>query len=213
MALAGRRDAPEPPDFGILKRLARDQLVYLLEQVRGLPGAGILHGGGRRESVGSVSALELGVGSRGRPGRGPARSSRWVPAHALLLAAPREEGPVHRGRPDEPPGPHRQRVHPEGTAGSGRAAPAALPAATARAEPAPCPRSSTTWTSCTRWRPGRPPAPATSECPGAEAARSRACLSQLRTCLRGTCWCPSRALERRVRGRQGRVRGAPLSRL
>ncbi|NXO41072.1 VP33B protein, partial [Locustella ochotensis] len=29
------RDAPEPPDFGILKRLARDQLVYLLEQLPG----------------------------------------------------------------------------------------------------------------------------------------------------------------------------------
>ncbi|NXI75355.1 VP33B protein, partial [Rhipidura dahli] len=35
MALAGRRDAPEAPDFGILKRLARDQLVYLLEQLPG----------------------------------------------------------------------------------------------------------------------------------------------------------------------------------
>ncbi|NXR54809.1 VP33B protein, partial [Hippolais icterina] len=35
MALSGRRDAPEPPDFGILKRLARDQLVYLLEQLPG----------------------------------------------------------------------------------------------------------------------------------------------------------------------------------
>ncbi|XP_015494276.1 vacuolar protein sorting-associated protein 33B isoform X1 [Parus major] len=35
MALAGRRDAPELPDFGILKRLARDQLVYLLEQLPG----------------------------------------------------------------------------------------------------------------------------------------------------------------------------------
>ncbi|KAL9837527.1 LOW QUALITY PROTEIN: vacuolar protein sorting-associated protein 33B-like [Geothlypis trichas] len=35
MALAGRRDVPEPPDFGILKRLARDQLVYLLEQLPG----------------------------------------------------------------------------------------------------------------------------------------------------------------------------------
>ncbi|XP_062357498.1 vacuolar protein sorting-associated protein 33B isoform X6 [Cinclus cinclus] len=35
MALAGRHDAPEPPDFGILKRLARDQLVYLLEQLPG----------------------------------------------------------------------------------------------------------------------------------------------------------------------------------
>ncbi|NXY17399.1 VP33B protein, partial [Atrichornis clamosus] len=35
MAFAGRRDVPEPPDFGILKRLARDQLVYLLEQLPG----------------------------------------------------------------------------------------------------------------------------------------------------------------------------------
>ncbi|NXK40774.1 VP33B protein, partial [Piprites chloris] len=35
MASAGRRDVPEPPDFGILKRLARDQLVYLLEQLPG----------------------------------------------------------------------------------------------------------------------------------------------------------------------------------
>ncbi|NWS71166.1 VP33B protein, partial [Crotophaga sulcirostris] len=34
-ATAARRDAPEPPDFGILKRLARDQLVYLLEQLPG----------------------------------------------------------------------------------------------------------------------------------------------------------------------------------
>ncbi|XP_062439382.1 vacuolar protein sorting-associated protein 33B isoform X1 [Rhea pennata] len=35
MAFAGRRDAPEPPDFAILKRLARDQLIYLLEQLPG----------------------------------------------------------------------------------------------------------------------------------------------------------------------------------
>ncbi|XP_068266018.1 vacuolar protein sorting-associated protein 33B isoform X2 [Nyctibius grandis] len=35
MAFAGRRDAPEAPDFGILKRLARDQLIYLLEQLPG----------------------------------------------------------------------------------------------------------------------------------------------------------------------------------
>ncbi|XP_030353715.1 vacuolar protein sorting-associated protein 33B isoform X4 [Strigops habroptila] len=35
MAAAGRRDAPEAPDFGILKRLARDQLIYLLEQLPG----------------------------------------------------------------------------------------------------------------------------------------------------------------------------------
>uniref|UniRef100_A0A8V5HC14 VP33B protein n=1 Tax=Melopsittacus undulatus TaxID=13146 RepID=A0A8V5HC14_MELUD len=32
MAAGGRRDAPEAPDFGLLKRLARDQLIYLLEQ-------------------------------------------------------------------------------------------------------------------------------------------------------------------------------------
>uniref|UniRef100_A0A8D0E8S8 VPS33B late endosome and lysosome associated n=1 Tax=Salvator merianae TaxID=96440 RepID=A0A8D0E8S8_SALMN len=32
MASAGLRDAPQLPDFGLLKRLARDQLVYLLEQ-------------------------------------------------------------------------------------------------------------------------------------------------------------------------------------
>ncbi|KAL8197329.1 UNVERIFIED_CONTAM: Vacuolar protein sorting-associated protein 33B [Gekko kuhli] len=30
-----QRDAPELPDFGLLKRLARDQLVYLLEQLPG----------------------------------------------------------------------------------------------------------------------------------------------------------------------------------
>ncbi|KAM6409822.1 vacuolar protein sorting-associated protein 33B isoform 2-T2 [Rhynochetos jubatus] len=35
MAFAGRRDVPEPPDFGILKRLARDQLIHLLEQLPG----------------------------------------------------------------------------------------------------------------------------------------------------------------------------------
>lgn len=35
MASTARRDAPEPPDFGILKRLARDQLIYLLEQLPG----------------------------------------------------------------------------------------------------------------------------------------------------------------------------------
>uniref|UniRef100_A0A8B9JNH0 VPS33B late endosome and lysosome associated n=1 Tax=Astyanax mexicanus TaxID=7994 RepID=A0A8B9JNH0_ASTMX len=33
MAQSGRRDAPELPDFSLLKRLARDQLIYLLEQV------------------------------------------------------------------------------------------------------------------------------------------------------------------------------------
>ncbi|KAM9181709.1 vacuolar protein sorting-associated protein 33B isoform 1-T1 [Mergus octosetaceus] len=35
MASAARHDVPEPPDFGILKRLARDQLIYLLEQLPG----------------------------------------------------------------------------------------------------------------------------------------------------------------------------------
>ncbi|XP_061451697.1 vacuolar protein sorting-associated protein 33B [Rhineura floridana] len=35
MASPGHRDAPELPDFGLLKRLARDQLVYLLEQLPG----------------------------------------------------------------------------------------------------------------------------------------------------------------------------------
>ncbi|XP_072201306.1 vacuolar protein sorting-associated protein 33B isoform X2 [Excalfactoria chinensis] len=34
-ASTARRDAPEPPDFGVLKRLARDQLIYLLEQLPG----------------------------------------------------------------------------------------------------------------------------------------------------------------------------------
>ncbi|KAB0351415.1 hypothetical protein FD754_016272, partial [Muntiacus muntjak] len=33
MALPHRPDAPELPDFSMLKRLARDQLIYLLEQV------------------------------------------------------------------------------------------------------------------------------------------------------------------------------------
>ncbi|XP_057575940.1 vacuolar protein sorting-associated protein 33B-like [Hippopotamus amphibius kiboko] len=32
MALRHRPDAPELPDFSMLKRLARDQLLYLLEQ-------------------------------------------------------------------------------------------------------------------------------------------------------------------------------------
>ncbi|XP_066491175.1 vacuolar protein sorting-associated protein 33B isoform X2 [Tiliqua scincoides] len=35
MASHGHRDAPGLPDFGLLKRLARDQLVYLLEQLPG----------------------------------------------------------------------------------------------------------------------------------------------------------------------------------
>lgn len=33
MAFPHRLDAPELPDFSMLKRLARDQLIYLLEQV------------------------------------------------------------------------------------------------------------------------------------------------------------------------------------
>lgn len=33
MAHTGRKDAPELPDFALLKRLAKDQLIYLLEQV------------------------------------------------------------------------------------------------------------------------------------------------------------------------------------
>lgn len=33
MAFPHRPDAPELPDFSLLKRLARDQLIYLLEQV------------------------------------------------------------------------------------------------------------------------------------------------------------------------------------
>lgn len=35
MAQTERRDAPELPDFSLLKRLARDQLIFLLEQVSG----------------------------------------------------------------------------------------------------------------------------------------------------------------------------------
>lgn len=35
MAHSARRDSPELPDFSILKRLARDQLIYLLEQLPG----------------------------------------------------------------------------------------------------------------------------------------------------------------------------------
>ncbi|XP_061671713.1 vacuolar protein sorting-associated protein 33B isoform X5 [Syngnathoides biaculeatus] len=35
MACGGRKDSPELPDFSLLKRLARDQLVYLLEQLPG----------------------------------------------------------------------------------------------------------------------------------------------------------------------------------
>ncbi|XP_056134403.1 vacuolar protein sorting-associated protein 33B isoform X2 [Lampris incognitus] len=35
MAYSVRRDSPELPDFSLLKRLARDQLIYLLEQLPG----------------------------------------------------------------------------------------------------------------------------------------------------------------------------------
>ncbi|XP_037650290.1 vacuolar protein sorting-associated protein 33B [Sebastes umbrosus] len=35
MAHSARRDCPELPDFSLLKRLARDQLIYLLEQLPG----------------------------------------------------------------------------------------------------------------------------------------------------------------------------------
>ncbi|XP_019723134.1 vacuolar protein sorting-associated protein 33B [Hippocampus comes] len=35
MASSARKDSPELPDFSLLKRLARDQLVYLLEQLPG----------------------------------------------------------------------------------------------------------------------------------------------------------------------------------
>ncbi|KAM9493853.1 vacuolar protein sorting-associated protein 33B [Clarias gariepinus] len=35
MAHTGRKDAPELPDFALLKRLAKDQLIYLLEQLPG----------------------------------------------------------------------------------------------------------------------------------------------------------------------------------
>uniref|UniRef100_A0A673AWJ7 Uncharacterized protein n=1 Tax=Sphaeramia orbicularis TaxID=375764 RepID=A0A673AWJ7_9TELE len=35
MAHSGRKDSPELPDFSLLKRLARDQLIYLLEQLPG----------------------------------------------------------------------------------------------------------------------------------------------------------------------------------
>lgn len=38
MAFAHRLDAPELPDFSMLKRLARDQLIYLLEQVSACHG-------------------------------------------------------------------------------------------------------------------------------------------------------------------------------
>ncbi|KAI5088633.1 vacuolar protein sorting-associated protein 33B [Silurus meridionalis] len=35
MAHTGRKDAPQPPDFALLKRLAKDQLIFLLEQLPG----------------------------------------------------------------------------------------------------------------------------------------------------------------------------------
>lgn len=39
MAHSARRDSPELPDFSLLKRLARDQLIYLLEQVWAAPAS------------------------------------------------------------------------------------------------------------------------------------------------------------------------------
>lgn len=96
------------------------------------------------------------------------RGSRWgAGPMSRLPSAPREEGPVHRGRPDEPPGPHRQRLHPEGTAGA-RGGGCPLPALLTHAPASPC--SSTRWTSSTRWRAGRPSAPVTSESHGTGAA-------------------------------------------
>lgn len=69
MASTARRDAPEPPDFGILKRLARDQLIYLLEQVRA--GGGRWRGPGK----GSGPGGRRGDGARGAgfPGAAPRR--------------------------------------------------------------------------------------------------------------------------------------------
>ena len=63
MASTARRDAPEPPDFGILKRLARDQLIYLLEQVR---AGGRRWRGGERGAAPGVGA-GMGPGLRGFP--------------------------------------------------------------------------------------------------------------------------------------------------
>lgn len=134
------------------------------------PGAGA----GAGEAAGSGSAPGgkrwwWGVWpARHRQGRGlgpGAAGGAPAPRPACPLA-PREEGPVHRGRPDEPSGPHRQRLHPEGTAGAG-AGGCPLPALPAHAPASLC--SSTRWTSCTRWRAGRPSAPATSESPAAVA--------------------------------------------
>lgn len=41
MAFPHRPDAPELPDFSMLKRLARDQLIYLLEQVSARRAGGL----------------------------------------------------------------------------------------------------------------------------------------------------------------------------
>lgn len=118
--------------------------------------------------------VPAGEGTRPRdlpPGQSGSemRGSRWgAGPMSRLPSAPREEGPVHRGRPDEPPGPHRQRLHPEGTAGA-RGGGCPLPALPTHAPASPC--SSTRWTSSTRWRAGRPSAPATSESHGTGAAR------------------------------------------
>lgn len=73
MDSAGRRDAPEPPDFGILKRLARDQLIYLLEQVRtGRRGeAGPFRGPAPGAGVGEGPGEGVPVRERDRPGTVP----------------------------------------------------------------------------------------------------------------------------------------------
>ncbi|NXT42341.1 VP33B protein, partial [Pelecanoides urinatrix] len=82
MAFAGRRDVPEPPDFGILKRLARDQLIYLLEQ---LPGKKDLFIEADLMSpldrIANVSILKVPRGL----GRAAARCPRCPPTPGLSL--------------------------------------------------------------------------------------------------------------------------------
>ncbi|XP_061302460.1 vacuolar protein sorting-associated protein 33B isoform X1 [Pezoporus flaviventris] len=100
MASAGRRDAPEAPDFGILKRLARDQLIYLLEQ---LPGKKDLFIEADLMSpldrIANVSILKPGLSLQqhevdklykveSRPAAGA--SDQWSPGRAA-------EGPGHKG--------------------------------------------------------------------------------------------------------------------
>lgn len=60
MAFPHRPDAPELPDFSLLKRLARDQLIYLLEQVSARHVWGLDH----------ISGLAL-TGRMGLPCRVP----------------------------------------------------------------------------------------------------------------------------------------------